>query len=74
MHLYIMFTLFSEKRKSIPYFLIGKKPFQNCNPPDFKFYLDKLNNKKIPIWCKVNFESVFTAINSIKKQRKQTQN
>ena len=26
--------------------------------------------KKIPIWCNVDFVSVFTALNNIKKQRK----
>ena len=44
--------------------------FKKCNSRDFKFYLGKLNNKKNPIWCNVNFLSVFTALNSTKKQRK----
>ena len=40
-----MFPLFLENRKSLPLFLWGKKTFQKCNPPDFKFYLGQLKNK-----------------------------
>ena len=40
--------LLREKRKSIPNCFNGKKTFQKCNPPDFKFYLGKLNNKNFP--------------------------
>ena len=29
-------------------FFCGKKTFQKCNPPDFKFYLRKFNNKNFP--------------------------
>ena len=31
-----------------PKFFNGKKTFKKCNPPDLKFYLDKLNNKNFP--------------------------
>ena len=62
--------LLPENLKYIPNYFNGKKVFQKCNPPDFKFYLDKLNNKIFPIWCNVNFVSVFTALNNTKKQRK----
>ena len=61
--------LFRENLKSIPNILNGKN-FKKCNSPDFKFYLGKLNNKIFPIWCNVNFVSVFTALNNTKKQRK----
>ena len=61
--------LLPENRKYIPNVFNGKKTFQKCNPPDFKFYLDKLNNKIFPIWCNVNFVSVFTALNNTKKQQ-----
>ena len=30
------------------FFFNGKKTFKKLNPPDFKFYLGKLNNKKFP--------------------------
>ena len=53
----------------MPNFFNGKKTFKKCNPPDFKFYLDKLHNKNFPVWCSVNFEYVFTALNSTKKAR-----
>ena len=43
-----IFLLFLQNRKSIPKFLSGKKTFQKCNTPDFKFYLSKLTNKKFP--------------------------
>ena len=43
------------------------KTFQKCNTPDFKFYFVKLNNKNFPIWCNVNFVSVFTALNNYTK-------
>ena len=49
-------------------FLMVKKTFKKCNPPD----LDKLNNKIFPIRCNVNFVSVFTALNNTKKQKKIT--
>ena len=63
-----MFPLFPENRKSIPSFLCGKKNFKNIPPPpppDFKFYLEKLND---------NSESVFTIWNNTTNQRKQTNN
>ena len=61
-------------RKSVvhPKSFNGKKNFLKINPPDFKFYVDKLNNKIFPIWCNVNFVSVFTALNNTKKQTKLT--
>ena len=34
------------------------KTFPKCNPLDFKFDLSKLI-KMLPIWCNVNFVSVF---------------
>ena len=40
--------LLRENRKSTPVVFNGKKTFKKCNPPDFKFYLDKLNNKNFP--------------------------
>ena len=48
------------KTGSPSYKLSVVKNFQICNPPDFEFYLGKTN---FTIWCNVNFESVFTAIN-----------
>ena len=63
----------SENLKSIPNCLMvkkKKKKKKTCNPPDFKSYLDKLNNKKILIWCNVKVVSIFTALNNTKKQRK----
>ena len=55
----------------------GAEENQQLNPggpsnrQNFKFYLGKLNKKKkFPIWCNVNFVSVFAALNNIKKQRK----
>ena len=62
--------LLRENRKSIQNVFNGKKLFKRCNPPDFKFYLDKLNNKKIPTWCNVKFVSVFTALTNTKKAKK----
>ena len=35
--------------------------FQKCNPPEFKFYLGLITNKKKIPWCNVNFEAVFFA-------------
>ena len=67
-----MFPLFPEHRKSIPYILCGKQTFQKRNPPFFNFYLGKLNNKHFPIWCNVNFESVFSAINNTKSKENLT--
>ena len=52
MHLYVMFPLFLENRKSIPKFLCDqkkKKKKKKCNPADFKFYLGNVINK---IWGK----------------------
>ena len=48
------------------------KNIRKCrsNPLDFKFYLGQFNNKFFSIWYNVNFESVFTALNNTKKQRK----
>ena len=72
-HLVSMHTWYFRKTWSPSYshnLFVVKKTFQKCNPPDFEFYLGKLNDKKIPIWCNVNFESVFIAINNTKKQRK----
>ena len=53
-------SIFSGKPEVHPKSHCCKNTFQNCNPPDFKFYLGKVN---------VNFESVFTAINNTKMQR-----
>ena len=39
-------------------------------PSRFKIYLDKLNNKIFPIWCNVNFVSVFTALNNTNNKKK----
>ena len=66
--------LFPENRKPIPEFLSGKKNFQKCNPPDFKFYIGKATNKHFPkhIWCNVSFASVFIAINNTKSKENRT--
>ena len=40
--------LIVENRKAIPKFLSGKRTFQKRNPPDFKLYPSKLNNKNFP--------------------------
>ena len=52
---------------------ISRKPESHpikINHLDFKFYLGKLNNKYFPIWCNVDFVSVFNAaLNNTKKQR-----
>ena len=45
---HVVNRLLRENRKSIPNVFNGKKTFKKCNSPDFKFYLDKLNNKKFP--------------------------
>ena len=68
---HVVNRLLRENRKSIPNCFNNKKLFfLKFNSPDFKFYLDKLNNKNTPIWCNVKFMSVFTALNNINKQRK----
>ena len=59
-----------SSQKSIPKIFNGKKTFKKCNPLDFKFYLNKFNNKNFTHRCNVNFVSTFTALNNIKKQRK----
>ena len=33
-------------------------------PPNFKFCPSKLTDKNFPIWCNVNFEPVYTALNN----------
>ena len=40
--------LITVRTWSIPIFFNDKEHFKKCNPLDFKFYLDKLDNKKIP--------------------------
>ena len=47
MHLPTMFSLFKKNKRM---FIISQRynTFQKCNPPDFKFYLSKLINKKFP--------------------------
>ena len=37
-----------QKPKDYSKIFNGKKLFKKCNPPDFKFYLGKLNNKNFP--------------------------
>ena len=54
-----MFSLFSEIRKFIPFYFIGKT-LKNVT-----IYLDRFGNKKIPLWCNVNFESVFSLLFNI---------
>ena len=51
-----------------PNFVNGKKLFKNLQI--LNFILVSLITKILPIWCNVNFVSVFTALNNIKKQRK----
>ena len=41
------FPSFPESN-SIPYFPSGKNLFRKCNPPDFQFYLNMLNNNFSP--------------------------
>ena len=45
------------------------KTFHKCNPPDFKLYTGnlKLTNKTIPIWCNVNFSSLFGVLFNVVK-------
>ena len=50
-----MFALLSEIQKSIPLFLRVK----TCNPPDFRFYLGKLNKKKQPHMAHCYFRVCF---------------
>ena len=47
---HVVNRLLRENRKSIPQQKLMVKTFKNCNPNDFKFYLVKSNNKKMPIW------------------------
>ena len=61
--------LLRENRKYIPNFFNGKKLFKNVTLQILNFIL-MLNNKIFPIWCNVNFVSVFTALNNTKKERK----
>ena len=42
---HVINRLLHENRKSIPKIFNGKKTSKKCNPPDFKFYVRKLNNK-----------------------------
>ena len=63
--------LLRENRKYIPNFFNGKKKnfFKNVTLRILNFIL-MLNNNIFPIWCNVNFVSVFTALDNTKKQRK----
>ena len=47
--------------------MVKIKTFQKCNPSDSKPYLVKSNVKNFPIWCNVNFETVFSALNNSKR-------
>ena len=58
-----------ENRNSIQTKINGIISSPKSNHLNFEFYLGKLNNKILPIWCNVNFVSVFTALNNTKKQR-----
>ena len=58
MYMHVMFPLFLENWKSIPYLLSGIIKTK-CNPADLKFYLGKVINK---MWGNVNFELVFFAL------------
>ena len=62
--------LLRENRKSIPMFLTVKKLKKKCNPPDFKSYLDKLNNKENPHMVQCYFCVVFNCINNTKISKK----
>ena len=57
--------LLRENRKSIPNLFNGKK---TKHVQILNFIL--ISNKSFPIWCNVNFVSVFTALNNTKKQSK----
>ena len=58
MYLLIMFLLFPENRTSFPLFLSDKMLFKNVTLKISNFISVRLP-KQIPIWCNVNFESVF---------------
>ena len=45
----------------------GTKTFKNVTLQILNFIL--INNKNLPIWCNVNFVSVFTALSNTEKQR-----
>ena len=59
-----------EKPEVHPIISQWQNSFQKHDPPDFKFYRGKLTYKKIPIWCMVSFESIFTALNNTEKAKK----
>ena len=62
--------LLLENRKSIPIFFNGIKLFKNVTLQILNFILISLLIKNVPIWCNVNFVSVFTALNNTHMQRK----
>ena len=51
-----------------PKYLYGKKLLKNVTLQILNFILIII--KIFPVWCNVNFVSVFTAVNNTKKQRK----
>ena len=51
--------------QSLNFVSVSEKSFKLFR---FKFYLIKFTNKIFPIWCNVNFEPVFTAINNTKSK------
>ena len=69
---HVVNRLLHQNRKPIPIFLSVKKTFQDCNPPDFKFYPSKLSNKNFPIWCNVKFSLLFVLTNEVKTDTKLT--
>ena len=67
---HVVNSLLRENRKYIPICFNGKKGFKKCNLPDFKFYLDKLNND-IPYGA-MFILYLITALNTIKSKENLT--
>ena len=67
---HVVNRLLCENRKYISNFFNGKKLFKKCNPPDFRFYPDKLNNKKFPHMVQSWFCVSFHCIKQCKKAKK----
>ena len=60
--------LLRENQKSIPNIFNGKN-FKKCNPPDFKFYLGKINNKTLLHMVQYYFCVCFHFIKQYKKSK-----
>ena len=55
------FHYFQKSGNSSHNIALVKKLLKNV----IKFYLDRFSNKQIPLWCNVNFESVFSLLFNI---------